>query len=62
MKVYKESYFVQSNNDESFQSKLNLAIHDFQSNNYGVDVSYSYSDKIYSALILAYTEEPNDQA
>lgn len=57
MKIYKESYFVQSNNDESFQSKLNLAIDDFQSNNYGVDVNYSYSDKIYSALILAYTEE-----
>lgn len=59
MKVYKESYFVQSNDSESFQIKLNKAISNFQSEKYEVDVSYSCFGKTYSALILAYTEEPN---
>lgn len=57
MKIYRESYLVNSTNSESFQIKINQAIDDFQSNNYGVDVHYCCYDKLYSALILAYTEE-----
>ena len=57
MKIYKETYVVQSNNSESFQVRLNTAINNFQSEKYEVDVLYSFSDKIYSAIILAYKEE-----
>ena len=57
MKIYKETYVVQSNNSESFQDHLNTAINNFQSEKYEVDVLYSFSDKIYSAIILAYKEE-----
>ena len=59
MRKYKGSYLIESNNSESFQFKVDLAIYELQSKNYQFDIIYSYADEIYSALILPYTEEPN---
>lgn len=66
MKVYKEtahiSYNSQVDNDGSiFYNELTKIIDNMQSNKHQVEVQYSTSSTngiiIYSALILAYTEE-----
>lgn len=66
MKIYKEtahiSYNSQVDNDGSiFYNELNKIINNMQSNNCQVEVQYNTCSAngiiIYSALILAYTEE-----
>ena len=66
MKVYKEtahiSYNSQVDNDGSiFYNELTKIINNMQSNKHQVEVQYSACSAngiiIYSALILAYTEE-----
>lgn len=66
MKVYKStahiSYNSQNDNDRSiFYNELNKIINNMQNDKYQVEIQYStcFSNNVivYSALILAYTEE-----
>ena len=65
MKVYKGVSFVSCSNyrDEDIYKKIVKCINQYQENGYQVEVQYSIcannNNIVYSALILAYTEEPN---
>ena len=66
MKVYQKSCLVTGNDVmlQKFLDDLNEAINKFQSEGLQVEIQYSSSQGTamfcyYSALILAYTEEPN---
>ena len=62
MKVYKETATVTSCFDDLFNDLLSVKINEYQQKGYQVEVHYSTNlerkhDTLYSALILAYTEE-----
>lgn len=61
MKVYKETAHISYDSQTNFYNELTKIINNMQSNKYQVEVQYNTCCTnciiIYSALILAYTEE-----